>query len=97
MVTVVFCLGVRFDALLDVVPSGNGDDGVAVVFDGEFAKVEDADVEGVSKEGFVGADACVEAGLFMDVGEGSAFGFELVGELYAVYKVWVWNPAMGGV
>lgn len=97
VVTVVFCLGVGLDAFLDGVPGGEVDDGVAVVFDDEVAELEDADVELVGEEGFVGADACVEFGLFVDVGEGGTFGFELEGKLKAWHEVWVGDPAMGGV
>ena len=97
VVTVVFCLGVGFYAFLDGVPGGHVDDGVAVVFDDEVAELEDADVELVGEEGFVGADACVEFGLFVDVCECCALGFELEGKLEAWHEVWVWDPAMGGV
>lgn len=59
--------------------------------------MEDADVEGVGEEGFIGRDACVEFGLFVDIGEGGSLGFESEGKLDAGHQVWVWDPAMGGV
>lgn len=64
---------------LDGVPERTGDDGVAVVLDGQVAEFEDADVEFVGPEGGVGVDTAEEVGLFLNGSEGGTGGTHFIG------------------
>ena len=89
--------GIMLVAFLAGVPDGAGDDGIAVVLDGQVAKLEDADVEFIGPEGAVGIDRAVEMEFAMDTAYGGASGVHLEGFLHSRHKVRVGSPAGGGV
>lgn len=88
--------GVIGDALLDGGPSGGVDDRFAVVFDDEIgAKLEDADVDFVVEEGFVGVVGAEEVGGFLNLGEGGASRSHLEGALDGGDEFGIWQPTVG--
>ncbi len=98
MVWVVgFAGGAGFDAGLDGIPDGAGDDGGAVVWDGEIAVVEDAYVEAVAEEGGVGVVGSGQVGGLMDGAVSGAIRAHLEGKADAVDEGGVWLPAVADV
>lgn len=89
--------GVLRDDLLDCLPRFEINDGFAVAFDDEVAEFEDADVDAVGEEGFVGVEGGVEARGFVNVLEGGASGAHFKSLFDAVFEFGVGVPTVGYV
>ncbi len=91
----VLAFGMKREDGLDFVPGLAVNNRRAVVLNGDVAKFEDADVELVGEEGLVGIERFEEGGLFVDLNEGGARGFEFEGLLNRGDEFGIGNPAMG--
>ena len=93
----VALVGVAVLDELDLIPDLAGDNGAAVVFDGEVAEFENAEVEPVVEEGAVGVEGAVEAGGGVDLEQGFARGAHFEGLADSGDELGVGDPAVGDV